>query len=126
MRTLTLTAGDMRLEWHCADDGASERVMVRQSTEWIEVARSDPARSGVQSLVFAVAPTGQTEEIPVLAASWEADSERVTLHGHAGNVPVCVTWLAADGYIRAHARATFHEHVALESVRSRYLYMGSC
>src|SRR5579875_123232 len=122
MRTLTLTAGDMRLEWRCMDSSASERVMVRRGSEWIELARSDPARLGVQSLVFAVAPAGQAEEIPVLAASWEADSERVVLHGRAGDVPIRAIWSAVDGYMRAEVRAEFHEQVALESVRSRYLY----
>lgn len=128
MQVLTLSAGDVRLEWQCRDDGASERVLVRRGDEWVEVAHSDPARPGVQSLVFATASGGRTQEIPVVAEAWDRSTNglQVILHARAGDVPLQVTWWSEEEqeeqHIRAEVRVQLSWHINLESVRSRYLY----
>jgi hypothetical protein len=122
MQPLQLVAGDLRIEWRRAPDGASEQIAVRRDDRWIELARSDGVRPGVQSLVFAAASAGTVREIPVLPDRWEANERRVMLYARAGDVPLQAIWQAEQDYIRVEVRVRIGEHIDLESVRSRYLF----
>jgi hypothetical protein len=119
---MQLTAGDLRIEWHTTADGAAERIAVRREDQWIELARSDPARSGVQSLVFQARVEGVMRDIPVAPDRWSADPEQVHLWAHVGDTAIEAIWRVVDDHIRAEVRIRIAEQIDLESVRSSYLY----
>jgi hypothetical protein len=119
---LRLSTGELRVEWRRTPEGASEQIAVRRGDSWIELARSDVDRPGIQSLVFSAAIAGSPREIPVVADRWEAHADRVLVHAHADAVPIQVIWRVAHGHLRVEVRVRFDEHTELESVRSRYLF----
>ena len=52
---LRLSTGELRVEWRRTPEGVSEQIAVRRRDRWIELARSDMDRPGIQSLVFSSA-----------------------------------------------------------------------
>ncbi|MGH2344114.1 MAG: hypothetical protein ACRDG4_02735, partial [Chloroflexota bacterium] len=66
MEPLRLSTGNLRIEWRRTPEGASEQIAVRRGDRWIELARSDANRPGIQSLVFAAVTAGSLCEIPVI------------------------------------------------------------
>ena len=134
MGTLELQAGELRLTWQVTADVVHEQISVRRGDTWVEMARSDPSRPGLQSLIFGVVEDpiggssgravtqGQPAEWPVRPVQWDVQPDRVVLQARAEEVPIQITWRAIDGRIHLDVHARFHWAVHLETLRSRYLY----
>ena len=122
MRSLQLIAEDLRMEWRYNAEGVEEHIVVHHAGEWLDLARSDPSRPAVQSLMLTVVADGDVREVPVLADRWEAQPDRVLLHAHADAMPVQMLWRAVNNRIVAEVRLCIGEQVTLESLSSRYLF----
>ncbi len=122
MQPLRLEAGDLRLEWRAVTGGVEECLAAYDGERWIGLARSDPGRPGIQSLLLSALSAGSPREVPIVPDRWVEQAGRVLLHAHAGAMPAQVVWQSSDDCIRVQVRLRVEDQVDLESLRSRYLF----